>query len=136
MTERGSDGMHPAARLDGLRRQESNAAVQFRCSRFLLVRPARSPGGAAVAKWRTWREAENMRKASVLGVLVVAAIAMLLPQPVAAQASRPTVAILDLDFGTVQRWWENDWDIGKGIADLIVDELVNDGAYRVIERKR
>jgi len=28
------------------------------------------------------------------------------------------------------------WDIGKGIADLIVDELVNDGSFRVIERKR
>src|SRR5690606_38200512 len=24
----------------------------------------------------------------------------------------------------------------KGVADLVVDELVNDGSYRVIERKR
>ena len=52
------------------------------------------------------------------------------------RASRPTVAILDLDYGTIQRWWEGNWDIGKGIADLIVDELVNDGTYRVIERKK
>jgi curli biogenesis system outer membrane secretion channel CsgG len=51
-------------------------------------------------------------------------------------SSRPTVAILDFDFGTVQHWWSGNWDIGKGIADLIVDELVNDGTYRVIERKR
>ncbi len=27
-------------------------------------------------------------------------------------------------------------DIGEGISDLIVDELVNDGSFRVIERKR
>lgn len=58
------------------------------------------------------------------------------PAPVAAQSSRPTVAILDLDFGSVQQWWSGNWDIGKGIADLLVDELVNDGSYRVIERKR
>lgn len=51
-------------------------------------------------------------------------------------SSRPTVALLDFDFGTVQQWWSGNWDIGRGIADLMVDELVNDGTYRVIERKR
>ena len=55
---------------------------------------------------------------------------------VAAQSKRPTVALLDFDFGTVQQWWSGNWDIGKGIADLLVDELVNDGTYRVIERTR
>ena len=55
---------------------------------------------------------------------------------VSAQTKRPTVALLDFDFGTVQQWWSGNWDIGKGIADLLVDELVNDGTYRVIERKR
>jgi len=58
------------------------------------------------------------------------------PATAAAQSSRPTVAILDLDFGSVQQWWSGNWDIGKGVADLVVDELVNDGSYRVIERKR
>ena len=53
-----------------------------------------------------------------------------------AQSSRPTVAVLDLDYGTIQRWWEANWDVGKGVADLIVDELVNDGSFRIIERKR
>jgi curli biogenesis system outer membrane secretion channel CsgG len=57
---------------------------------------------------------------------------------VAAQAksTRPTIALLDFDFGTVQQWWSGNWDIGKGISDMIVDELVNDGSFRVIERKR
>lgn len=59
-----------------------------------------------------------------------------LPAPAAAQSSRPTVALLDLEFGSVQQWWSGNWDIGKGVADLVVDELVNDGSYRVIERKR
>ena len=56
--------------------------------------------------------------------------------PASGQATRPTVALLDFDFGTVQQWWSGNWDIGKGISDLIVDELVNDGSFRVIERKR
>jgi curli biogenesis system outer membrane secretion channel CsgG len=56
--------------------------------------------------------------------------------PAAAQSTRPTVAVLNFEYGTVQRWWSGTQDIGEGIADLIVDELVNDGAYRVIERKR
>jgi curli biogenesis system outer membrane secretion channel CsgG len=50
--------------------------------------------------------------------------------------TRPTVALMDFDFGAVHQWWDGHWDIGKGIADMIVDELVNDGTYRVIERKR
>jgi curli biogenesis system outer membrane secretion channel CsgG len=56
--------------------------------------------------------------------------------PAAAQSTRPTVAVLSFEYGTVQRWWSANQDIGEGIADMIVDELVNDGSYRVIERKR
>jgi curli biogenesis system outer membrane secretion channel CsgG len=52
-----------------------------------------------------------------------------------AASKKKRVAILDFDFGTVQRWWSGNWDIGKGISDLLVTELVTDGTYRVIERK-
>ncbi len=51
-------------------------------------------------------------------------------------AQKKRVAIVDFDFGTVQRWWGGNWDIGKGIADMVVNELVNDGTYSVIERKK
>jgi curli biogenesis system outer membrane secretion channel CsgG len=61
---------------------------------------------------------------------------MMFAAPVAAQSKRATVAILDLDFGAIHNWWGYNWDIGKGVADLIVDGLVEDGSYRVIERKR
>ena len=53
-----------------------------------------------------------------------------------AQAPRPTIAVLGFDYGTIQRWWSGNEDIGEGISDMIVDELVNDGSFRVIERKR
>jgi curli biogenesis system outer membrane secretion channel CsgG len=36
----------------------------------------------------------------------------------------------------VQHWWSGNWDIGKGIADLIVTSMVKDGTFSVIERKK
>lgn len=66
----------------------------------------------------------------------VLAVVCLAGAPAASAQTRPTVTLLDFDFGTIQHWWSGNWDIGKGIADLIVDELVNDGSFRVIERKR
>ena len=54
-------------------------------------------------------------------------------------SKRPTVAIMDFDYGAVNNWWSGVWgdyDIGKGMADQVVDELVNDGSFRVIERKK
>ena len=72
------------------------------------------------------------------GVLALAVVMLTGASGVSAQgkSARPTVALLDFDFGTVQQWWSGNWDIGKGISDMIVDELVNDGSFRVIERKR
>jgi curli biogenesis system outer membrane secretion channel CsgG len=69
------------------------------------------------------------------GVFALVLAALLAAAP-AAQSKRPSVAVLDFDYGTLHKWWEGNHDIGSGISDMIVDELVNDGTYRVIERKR
>lgn len=49
------------------------------------------------------------------------------------------VAVLDFDYATVRTTvssiFGTDRDVGKGIADLLVEKLVQDGAYSVIERK-
>jgi curli biogenesis system outer membrane secretion channel CsgG len=52
-----------------------------------------------------------------------------------AKAQRPQVAVMDFDYGTLDNWW-GQYDIGKGMADQVVDALVNDGSFRVIERKK
>jgi curli biogenesis system outer membrane secretion channel CsgG len=52
-----------------------------------------------------------------------------------AKAARPQVAVMDFEYGTVDNWW-GQYDIGKGMADQVVDALVNDGTFRVIERKK
>jgi curli biogenesis system outer membrane secretion channel CsgG len=53
--------------------------------------------------------------------------------------NKKRVAILDFDYATVRSnvaaVFGTDTDVGKGIADLLVTRLVNDGVYSVIERK-
>jgi curli biogenesis system outer membrane secretion channel CsgG len=51
-----------------------------------------------------------------------------------AQATRPAVAVMDFEYGSIDNWW-GQYDIGKGMSDQVVDALVNDGTFRVIERK-
>lgn len=67
----------------------------------------------------------------------LAGLVLLSPADALAQSksSRQLVAVLDFDFGTIDRWWGY-YDIGKGVSDQIVDELVNDGTFRVLERKK
>jgi curli biogenesis system outer membrane secretion channel CsgG len=66
---------------------------------------------------------------------VAAAACLALGSPAHAQSKRMAVAVMDFDYGTLDPWWGS-YDIGKGVADQIVDELVNDATFRVIERKR
>ena len=53
-----------------------------------------------------------------------------------AQAAKPAkiaVAVMDFDYGTVGYHWWGQYDIGKGMADQVVDALLNDG---VVPRHR
>ena len=77
-----------------------------------------------------------MRKFSPGSWLLVVAALVAFAGPAAAQSKRPTVALMDFDFNSIQHWWSGNEDIGKGVADMIVDGLVEDGTYRVLERKR
>ncbi len=60
---------------------------------------------------------------------------------VAGQAAerKKRVAVFDFDYATVHRdvaaLFGSDVDVGKGISDLLVKRLVQDGTYSVIERK-
>jgi curli biogenesis system outer membrane secretion channel CsgG len=59
--------------------------------------------------------------------------------PAAAAGRRPRVAILDFEYATVYRdvqvIFGQNIDVGKGVSDLLVNYLVKDGTYSVIERK-
>jgi len=83
-----------------------------------------------------------MKKMVVSGVC---ALAVLCGAAVEAQAQagasgrKPRVAILDFEYATVYRdvqlIFGQNIDVGKGITDLLVTNLVKDGSYSVIERK-
>ena len=74
--------------------------------------------------------------------LIVCLAALAVPAvPVFAQTpARKRVAVLDFDYGTVRSYvadiWGSDQDIGKGIADMLVTQLVRNGTYSVVERKQ
>jgi curli biogenesis system outer membrane secretion channel CsgG len=59
--------------------------------------------------------------------------------PAQAQGRKKRVAVFDFDYATVmtnsQAIFGSNVDIGKGISDLLVKYLVQDGTYSVIERK-
>jgi curli biogenesis system outer membrane secretion channel CsgG len=63
-------------------------------------------------------------------------ICMLAVSPCLAQKKR--VAVLNFEYGTVrsstQAIFGTDQDVGKGISDMLVQKLVQDGKYSVIER--
>jgi len=58
------------------------------------------------------------------------------PEPVSTRPKRTQIAVLPFDFGTIQNQWWGTIDIGKGVADQVVDSLVNDGTFSVIERSK
>ncbi len=70
-------------------------------------------------------------------LLITFLVSILIPS-VGAQ-SKPRVAVLNFDYGTVRdassALFGTDVDIGTGISDILVEKLVNGGAYSVIERK-
>jgi|HubBroStandDraft_5_1064220.scaffolds.fasta_scaffold44575_2 curli biogenesis system outer membrane secretion channel CsgG len=59
---------------------------------------------------------------------------------VAQQPIKHKVAVLDFNYATVmtasQAVFGTNVDIGKGISDMLIDKLVNDGSFRVIERNQ
>jgi curli biogenesis system outer membrane secretion channel CsgG len=69
-----------------------------------------------------------------------AAPASAAPAQAAPQGRKKRVAIMDFDYATVRTdaaaFFGSDVDVGKGIADLLVTDLVKDGTYSVIERQQ
>lgn len=78
--------------------------------------------------------------ASIMVVLALAA--GLAERPAGAQSAagrRPRIAILDFDYATVQTnsaaIFGTNVDVGRGITDLFVTDLVKNGTFSIIERK-
>lgn len=79
-----------------------------------------------------------MQVKSVLAGLMFSAVAIASAQQAPPTGVRHKVAVLDFGYASVmttsQAVFGTQQDIGKGISDMLVDRLTNDGTYRVIER--
>ncbi len=73
------------------------------------------------------------------GLAILAAVLAVPAHPQAAPPRRPRIAVMDFDYATVHTYsaaiFGSDVDVGKGIADLLVTDLVKDGTFSIIERK-
>lgn len=75
-------------------------------------------------------------------VLKSVVILLFLASTAAAQQTAPKkrVAVLNFDYGTVRTnvaaIFGTDQDVGKGISDLLIQKLVQNGTYAVIERNQ
>ncbi|HTX75717.1 MAG TPA: CsgG/HfaB family protein [Terracidiphilus sp.] len=71
---------------------------------------------------------------------VLALTVLTVAQFAAAQATprKPRIAVMSFDYATVQSassaMFGSNVDVGKGITDLLISNLVKDGTYSVIER--
>jgi curli biogenesis system outer membrane secretion channel CsgG len=73
----------------------------------------------------------------IASLLLVLAVAFTAAAQTAPRKKR--IAIIDFDYATVHAGvagiFGQDVDIGKGITDMLVNDLVKDGSYSIIERK-
>jgi curli biogenesis system outer membrane secretion channel CsgG len=78
-------------------------------------------------------------KFSVPVLAILLATAVTLANAQAPSGRRPRIAIMDFDYATVQTstsaLFGTNVDVGKGIADLLVTDLVKEGSFSIIERK-
>lgn len=66
-------------------------------------------------------------------------LTLLLTGSLAFAQEKRSVAVIDFDYATVQSGvaaiFGTNQDVGKGVADLLVEKLVKNGTFRVMERK-
>ena len=82
----------------------------------------------------------NLKKlAPAVSILLASAALAVLPASAQAPVRKPRVAVLDFDYATVQTtsaaMFGTNVDVGKGITDLLITGLVNNGTYSVFERQ-
>jgi len=73
-----------------------------------------------------------MKKLSIVAILVIMAVGMIVNP---ALAYRPRVTVYGFESKASSGFWHDaKWDIGTGMAEMLVDALVNTGKVDVVER--
>jgi len=53
-----------------------------------------------------------------------------------AEEGKIRIAVMPFKLHNIHQWWTWDWDVGGGIADMLITDLVNTGKFSVVERER
>jgi curli biogenesis system outer membrane secretion channel CsgG len=72
-------------------------------------------------------------------LILLLVVATLFALPAQGADNRLRVAVLPFDDGAIQgqeRWWRDNLQVGKGVADELVTALLNSGKFRLIEREQ
>jgi curli biogenesis system outer membrane secretion channel CsgG len=76
---------------------------------------------------------------SCFALVLLMASAGIAPAQKPPEAQKRRVAVMSFGYGTVrssvQTIFGTDSDVGKGISDMVIDQLLKDGTYRVIDRE-
>ncbi len=52
-------------------------------------------------------------------------------------AEKYKIAVLPFDDGSIQeRWWDQSWELGKGVSDELITALLDTDKFRLIEREQ
>jgi curli biogenesis system outer membrane secretion channel CsgG len=72
-------------------------------------------------------------------LILLLVLATLFALPAQGADNRLRVAVLPFDDGAIQgqeRWWRDNLQVGKGVADELVSALLTTGKFRLIEREQ
>lgn len=76
-------------------------------------------------------------KRTILLPLIILLVFAILPFQAPAAEKLYKIAILPFDDGSIEdRWWGGDWDVGKGVSNQLVTELLKTNKFRLIEREQ
>lgn len=82
----------------------------------------------------------SLRRGKRMGRLISLFLILASFASTAGAQQKKRVAVLNFDYGTVRSYvasiFGTDQDVGKGVADLLVEKLVKGGTYSVIERSQ
>ena len=74
-------------------------------------------------------------RAGIVLMIVLLVVVLAAPSNSYSQEKKKRIAILDFDFNAVQQWWEGDWNVGQGIADVLVTKFFENGTFDLVDRK-
>ncbi len=70
-------------------------------------------------------------------IVIAVLIFSIMTFPTLEAAGLYKIAVLPFDDGSIKdRWWDSNWDVGKGVSDELVTELLKTNQFRLIEREQ